>query len=82
MMMTVTPTGNLTAGGQATISITGGSGSTVTVKIDNGGDKKQTVTITLDDEGNGSVSWAVPATGWPLANFSAEGVTPVTRPIV
>lgn len=81
MVLSVSPS-ILIAGGQATISITGGSGGgTVKVKINNGGDLTQYVDIVLDDDGNGSAVWGVPSTGWQTADFSAEGASPVSRPV-
>ena len=82
--ITVTPD-PLQAGGTASVSITGGTGPTATVKIDDGGDPPQTDTleITLNDEGDGARDWNVPA-DWPVANFNAEGALEVsvlvTRP--
>ncbi|MCR9246346.1 MAG: hypothetical protein NXI31_15040 [bacterium] len=67
----------LTEGGTATISYSDPSkaNQTITIDIDNGmrrKPKKATVTIQLDENGEGATSWAVP--GWQMANFNAPGV--------
>lgn len=80
----VTPEG-LTAGGNATISVSnpGRAGRNVLVEIDNGGvthPEFDYVTVTLDDNGNGSANWHVPS-GWNQANFNAPE-TPVISILV
>lgn len=67
-------------GGTATISVEGAeANSTVTVSIDNGGDKTDSVTITTDANGDGSTTWTVP--DWILANFNTPGAEEITRSI-
>ena len=83
MSLSVSPEGNLAAGGTATVTITGGPAfSGVTVEIDNGVDQHDTLNVTLDENGNGSAEWNVPASGWNLARFNYGDASTVTRPIV
>lgn len=80
MSLSVTPN-PLVKGGQAQVTITGGPpDTTVTVHIDNGGDKTDTLGIDLDENGNGSASWTVPS-DWDLAKFNYDGQE-VVRQIV
>lgn len=73
----------LTAGGTATVSITGGPpNTTVVVVVDNGGDGQQNVLIQTDAQGSGSQQWEVPAEHWEVAKFNSEGATEVSRLIV
>lgn len=59
------------AGDELTIEYSGGaSGGSVTLDLDNGhGDERQ-VTVSLDESGNGSVTWTVPTTGWTVVNIN------------
>lgn len=82
--LSVSPSPTLTAGGQATVTYTGGTpNGQVTVDIDNGelppNNRTDTITIQLDGRGDGSGTWNVPATGWEAAKFNAPNATEVTR---
>lgn len=72
----------LSAGGTATITISGGTpNSSVTVSINDGTSpphtKTDSVNVTLDANGDGQATWPVPASGWSFAIFSAPGASPV-----
>lgn len=84
MMIEIGVTPNpLTAGGTATVSITGGPpNTTIVVVADNGGDGQQNVLVRTNAEGSGSQQWEVPSSGWSAANFNTEGATEVSRLIV
>ncbi len=57
----------------------GRAGETITIEIDNGGSVPIVVelSVTLDENGNGTVEWMVP--DWMGANFNAPGVPEETR---
>jgi hypothetical protein len=72
----------LSAGGTATITISGGTpDSSVTVSINNGASppntKSDSVPVTLDANGDGQATWPVPASGWSTAIFSTPGASDV-----
>ena len=84
--LSVTPD-PLSAGGQATITYSGGTpNGSVTVDIDNGesppNDRTDTVQIQLDENGNGTATWNVPSSGWESAGFNESHVQEVTRQII
>ncbi len=75
----------LAQGGTATISYSNRAmaGQTVVVDIDNGMQRNRqtaTVEITLDANGFGSATWAVPA--WMIAKFNAPSVDECSRVVV
>ena len=70
----------LVQGGTATISYSNPklAGQTIVVDIDNGRPRNTqtaTIEITLDADGNGCATWAVPA--WDFAAFNAPGVAEI-----
>ena len=78
LTLAVSPSKVLTEGEDATIEVSGATGSTVTVTIDNGQGDEQVITIDIDDQGKGSTTWTVP-TGWEVAKFNMTGVGEVVR---
>ncbi|MHC4516123.1 MAG: hypothetical protein ACYS5W_20825 [Planctomycetota bacterium] len=56
---------------QVTYSDPSRAGDSVMVEIDNGvAGEVQVIEIPLDENGNGSVDWDVPAQGWFVAKFN------------
>lgn len=72
----------LTEGGEATVCVTGATGPTTTVTVNNGGvpPVTQDITIDIDDNGEGCAKWPVP--DWSVANFNWGECPVVTRQIV
>ena len=82
--MSVTPD-PLVQGGTATIQYSNPAlaNTIVTIHIDNGmrrGTVTATVEILLDEKGDGTGSWTVPA--WFMANFNGPSVPEVGFPVV
>lgn len=77
----------LSAGGSATITISGGTpNSTATVSINNGASPPHTLTdsvnVALDANGDGQATWPVPASGWWVASFNMSGASEVNVLII
>lgn len=78
--------GVLTAGGEATITYSNPTraGESVKVLIDDGGlleTQYDSVTIQLDEQGNGKGKWDVPL-GWTSAYFNAPEASTIRRAIL
>lgn len=81
MTLAVTPA-TLVAGGIATVCIQGGPpNTTITVGIDDGEDKTDSLPIETDANGNGCSDWSVP-TDWDIAKFNYGDCPEVVRHII